>query len=100
LSNFDTASFDPAENKYTYLDVRTSTEVKKQPVFNNSINIPLQELVERFSEIPPGKPILVHCGSGYRSATAVSILKRAMPSLEVYDLGSQVSQYMNVAGAK
>ena len=100
LSNFDTASFDPAENKYTYLDVRTATEVKKQPVFNNSINIPLQELIERLSEIPPGKPILVHCGSGYRSATAVSMLKRAMPSMEVYDLGSKVSQYMNVAGAK
>ena len=100
LTNFDTASFDPAENKYTYLDVRTSTEVKKQPVFNNSINIPLQELTERLSEIPSGKPILVHCGTGYRSATAVSILKRAMPSMGLYDLGSKVSQYMNMTGVK
>jgi hydroxyacylglutathione hydrolase len=100
LSSFDNSSFDPAENKYTYLDVRTSTEIKKQPVFKNSINIPLQELTERLSEIPPGKPILVHCGSGYRSATAISILRRAMPLVEVYDLGSKVSQYMSAGGAK
>jgi len=100
LSSFDNGSFDPADNKYTYVDVRTPTEIKKQPVFKNSINIPLQELIERLSEIPSGKPLLVHCGSGYRSATAVSILRRAMPSVEVYDLGSKVGQYMSGGGAK
>ena len=100
LSAFDSGSFDPAENKYTYLDVRTLTEIKKQPVFRNSINIPLQELIERVSEIPSGMPVLVHCGSGYRSATAVSILKSAMPSVEVYDLGSKVSQFMSGGSIK
>ena len=97
---FDNSSFDPAANKYTYIDVRTEKEVKNQPIFKNSINIPLQQLTDRLSEIPKGKPLLVYCGSGYRSATAASILKKDMPSIEVYDLGSTVSQYISLGGVK
>jgi hydroxyacylglutathione hydrolase len=100
FSIFDNSSFDPQGNKYTYIDVRTVKEVKKQPIFKNSINIPLQEFTGRLTEIPKGKPVLIYCGSGYRSATAASILKKDMPSLEVYDLGSAVSQYINSSGAK
>ena len=94
---FDNNTFDPTENKYTYIDVRTEKEVTKQPIFKNSINIPLQEFTSRLSEIPKGKPLLIYCGSGYRSATAASILKKDMPSIEVYDLGPVVSQYINGA---
>lgn len=94
---FENSSFDPAGNKYTYIDVRTEKEVKKQPGFKNSINIPLQEFTDRLSKIPKGKPILIYCGSGYRSAMAASILKKEMPSMEVFDLGSTVSQYINGA---
>lgn len=93
FSAFDNNSFQPADNKYTYIDVRTAKEVKEKPVFKNSINIPLQEFNDRISEIPKGKPILIHCASGYRSATASSILKRYMPSVEIYDLGAAVSQW-------
>jgi hydroxyacylglutathione hydrolase len=100
FGSFDNSSFDPEENKYTYIDVRTEKEVKKQPIFKNSINIPLQEFTDRLSEIPKGKPLLVYCGSGYRSATAASILKKDMPSIDVYDLGSAVSQYISASGAK
>lgn len=95
---FDYTSFDPSENKYSYIDVRTEKEVKKQPVFKNAINIPLQELPDRLSEIPKGKPLLVYCGSGYRSATASSFLQKEMPSTGVFDLGPIVSLYMS--GAK
>jgi hydroxyacylglutathione hydrolase len=91
---FDTRSFDPAENKYTYIDVRTTKEVKQQAIFNNSVHIPLQELMDRLSEIPAGKPLLVYCASGYRSATAGSILKKYLPSAQVYDLGAAVGQYI------
>ena len=97
---FDNSSFDPKENKYTYIDVRTEKEVKQQPIFKNSINIPMQEFTDRLSEIPKGKPLLVYCGSGYRSAMAASILKKVMPSIEVYDLGSAVTQYINAGGAR
>lgn len=92
---FDNSSFDPAENKYTYIDVRTEKEVKKQPVFKSAINIPLQELPDRLSEIPKGKPLLIYCGSGYRSATASSFLQKEMPSNVVFDLGPTVIQYLN-----
>jgi hydroxyacylglutathione hydrolase len=91
---FDTHSFDPAANKYTYIDVRTAREVKQQPILDNSIHIPLHELMDRLSEIPTGKPLLVYCASGYRSATAGSILKKYLPSSQVYDLGPAVSQYI------
>jgi hydroxyacylglutathione hydrolase len=91
---FDNSSFNPAGNKYTYIDVRTEKEVKKQPVFKNSINIPLQEFTNRISEIPKGKPVLIYCGSGYRSATAASLLKKEIPSLKVYDLGPTVTEYI------
>jgi glyoxylase-like metal-dependent hydrolase (beta-lactamase superfamily II)/rhodanese-related sulfurtransferase len=100
FSTFDNSSFEPGEDKYTYIDVRTVKEVKKQPIFKNSINIPLQEFTGRLAEIPKGKPVLIYCGSGYRSATAASILKKDMPYLEVYDLGSAVSQYISSGGAK
>jgi glyoxylase-like metal-dependent hydrolase (beta-lactamase superfamily II)/rhodanese-related sulfurtransferase len=100
IGAFDNSSFNPKENKYTYIDVRTEKEVRNQRVFKNSINIPLQEFPDRLSEIPKGKPLLVYCSSGYRSATAVSILKKDMPSMVVYDLGSAVSHYMSLGGVR
>jgi rhodanese-related sulfurtransferase len=94
MEAFDTNTFDPADNKYTYVDVRSESEVKNQPILQNSINIPLHELSDRLSQIPQDKPLLVYCGSGYRSATASSILKKSLPSVRVYDLGPSVKQYI------
>ena len=92
--NFDASSFNPADKKYTYIDVRSAREVDHQPILDGNINIPLNELADRVSEIPMGKPILVYCGSGYRSATAASILQQRLPSLQVYDLSTDVNQYI------
>ncbi|THU38130.1 MBL fold metallo-hydrolase [Niastella caeni] len=100
FNSFDASSFNPGENKYTVIDVRTAKEVKKQPIFKNSINIPMQEFNDRLSEIPKGKPVLIHCGSGYRSATAASILKSNLPAIEVYDLGAAVTGFISANGAK
>ncbi|HET9744966.1 MAG TPA: MBL fold metallo-hydrolase, partial [Chitinophagaceae bacterium] len=99
IDAFDNSSFNPGENKYTYVDVRTEKEVRNQPVFKTSIHIPLHEFPDRLSEIPKGRPLLVHCSSGYRSAIAVSILKKEMPSMVVFDLGSAVGQYINLGSA-
>jgi hydroxyacylglutathione hydrolase len=38
-------------------------------------NIPLGELPQRLSEVPNGKPLVVHCESGSRSAIAASVLQ-------------------------
>ncbi len=95
---FDKTSFTPEENKYTLIDARTVKEVQQEPIFKNSINIPLQELERRMSEIPTDKPILVSCASGYRSATASSMIKKLLPDAQVYDLGADVVTYKNAAG--
>jgi hydroxyacylglutathione hydrolase len=92
--NFDVTSFNPSDNKFTYVDVRSAREVDHQPILQGSINIPLYELADRISEIPQDKPILVYCGSGYRSATGASILQRQFPSIQVYDLSTEVSGYI------
>ncbi|MBI1767354.1 MAG: MBL fold metallo-hydrolase [Bacteroidetes bacterium] len=97
---FENSSFVPEENKYTFIDVRSAREVSHQPVFKNSLNIPLDELTERLKEIPKDKPLLIYCGSGYRSATASSILQKDFPALQVYDLGSSVTKYITAAPSK
>lgn len=93
FTTFDENTFVPEENNYTFVDVRMPKEVEDTPVFSNNINIPLQDLTDRISEIPRDKPILVNCASGYRSAIASSIVKKLLPDSEVYDLGAAVSKY-------
>jgi hydroxyacylglutathione hydrolase len=100
LASFDKGTFSPDQDKYTYLDVRTEKEAKNQPVFKNSVNIPLQELDKRFSEIPTSKPVLIHCGSGYRSATAASMIKKQLPNVQVYDMGAAITDFMKAHPAK
>jgi rhodanese-related sulfurtransferase len=39
-----------------------------------SLNIPLGQLVGRLDELPDGRPLVVHCQTGYRSSTAASPL--------------------------
>jgi hydroxyacylglutathione hydrolase len=58
------------------LDVREPGEVETG-AFEDSIRIPLGQLVERTGELDPGKLVVVHCKGGYRSSIATSILRRA-----------------------
>jgi rhodanese-related sulfurtransferase len=57
------------------LDVRRAEEYKESRI-EGAVNIPLHELVNRMGEVPSGR-IWVHCGSGYRSGVAASLLDRA-----------------------
>ena len=50
-----------------------------------SLNIPLSHLEERLGEIPAGRPIVVHCEGGYRSAIAASVLQQ-LGRRDVHDL--------------
>lgn len=93
FSEFNASNFDPNDGKYTIIDVRTDKEVKEERIFPNAINIPLQDLNKRISEIPRDKPILVNCASGYRSATGSSIIKNLLPDQQVFDLGPSVTKY-------
>jgi rhodanese-related sulfurtransferase/glyoxylase-like metal-dependent hydrolase (beta-lactamase superfamily II) len=57
------------------LDVRTEQEWQTAHIAG-SLNIPLQHLRERLDDVPRDRQVVVHCGSGYRSAIAVSILQQ------------------------
>ncbi|TPV50449.1 MBL fold metallo-hydrolase [Pseudarthrobacter phenanthrenivorans] len=57
------------------LDVRRTDEFSKSHI-RQAVNIPVHELLRRMDELPAGR-VWVHCGSGYRSAVAASLLQRA-----------------------
>jgi hydroxyacylglutathione hydrolase len=56
------------------IDVRSTSE-REQGHIPGTIHIPLGYLAERSKELPQGRPIVVHCQSGSRSAIAASVLQ-------------------------
>lgn len=72
------------------LDVRSKGEYIGGHI-NGSINIPVDQLRNNFSQLKSkNKPIITCCASGMRSASAKSLLK-ASGYLEVYNGGSWTS---------
>ena len=61
---------------YLLLDVRNEGELEKNGRLKGALNIPLDQLRERLSEVPKDKPIIVSCHSGLRSYIAERILKQ------------------------
>jgi glyoxylase-like metal-dependent hydrolase (beta-lactamase superfamily II)/rhodanese-related sulfurtransferase len=57
------------------IDVRSEAEHAGGHI-EGSMNIPLPHLDERVGELPAGKPLVVHCEGGYRSAIAASLLQK------------------------
>jgi rhodanese-related sulfurtransferase len=55
------------------LDVRTPREWTARHI-EGAVNIPLNHLQERLSEVPRERRVAVHCAGGYRSSIAASIL--------------------------
>lgn len=92
MEEIDLVQFRNAIDAYTIIDVRNRSEAHEQPVFKRAIHIPLHELQERLNEIPTGKPIVVHCAGGYRSAAASSIIAEKV-SDKVFDLGDHIKQF-------
>lgn len=70
----------------TLLDVRTPAEHAGGHL-DGSVNIPVSDLSRRVGELDRGKPVVVYCASGVRSASAAKVL-RASGFAEVFDLGS------------
>lgn len=86
--------FMASPDDFTIIDVRNENEVKKKTVFKGSLNIPLGELRERIKEVPAGKPIVVHCAGGSRSAAGSSIIAAELGAeIPVYDLGGAVRDF-------
>src|SRR5579884_2265209 len=57
------------------VDVRTAVEYGAGHI-EDAVNLPLSKLSERVGELPRGRPLVVCCATGYRSAIAVSVLRR------------------------
>jgi rhodanese-related sulfurtransferase len=57
------------------LDVRTPGEYSEGH-FSESINIPLNEIPARISELKDKRDIIVCCASGIRSSKAINFLKQ------------------------
>jgi hydroxyacylglutathione hydrolase len=62
-----------ADGSVTVIDVRNAAEWSHGHL-TGALHIPLGELAMRTAEIPDGRPVLVHCQGGTRSAIAASIL--------------------------
>lgn len=63
------------KNGATLVDVRSPGEFS-QGNAPGTINIPLQELGNRLSEIPKSTPVVLCCASGTRSGMAKLLLKK------------------------
>ena len=67
------------------LDVRTPEEFRDRHL-EGAVNIPVQELATRISELgAKGSPVVIYCRSGARSASAATLMKSA--GYEVLDIG-------------
>ena len=61
---------------FTFLDVRSPGEYAGGHI-PGAINIPLQELADRLSEVPKDKRLYVYCESGNRSTRASKLLAQS-----------------------
>lgn len=89
----DLDAFKASPNDYTIIDVRNRSEVAEGKVFENALTIPLPELRNRLHEIPTGRPIVVHCAAGYRSAAGTSIVAGKIKAVPVYDLSEAITSF-------
>jgi rhodanese-related sulfurtransferase len=54
--------------------VRTPAERQHKRIAG-SAGIPLSQLVDRITELPTDRPLVVYCAGGYRSSIAASLLQ-------------------------
>jgi hydroxyacylglutathione hydrolase len=64
-----------ADGSALAIDVRTPREREERSIAG-SISLPLNHLLERVSDIPKDRPLLLFCAGGYRSSIAASLLIR------------------------
>jgi len=58
------------------LDVRTEREWRAGRI-DGATNIPLSRLAHELASVPSASPLVAYCASGYRSAIACSLMRRA-----------------------
>lgn len=83
----------PRDGSVTLLDTRTLKEYESGHI-DGFINIPLDELRDRHTELPDGKPVYVNCQSGLRSYIACRMLMQY--GFECYNLSGGYGFYKAV----
>lgn len=82
------ADYAQAGTEHILVDVRTPEEFASGHIAG-AVNISLQSLPQRMSELPQDRPIVLYCRSGNRSNTAAQMLARAGYT-DIYDLGGVI----------
>jgi phage shock protein E len=80
------------EGDWQVVDVRTPEE-RPDGVIEGDVLIPLDELSVRAGEIDPGRPSLIYCRSGSRSAMAVAALRAA--GYDAYNLAGGMLAWLD-----
>lgn len=95
LKKINHLDFERCKSHYNLIDIRSTKEYKENPLFEEAMNIPLNELRTKINEIPTDKDIVVFCAGGYRSASGSSIIakKMAEKNITVYDLGNDIKYF-------
>lgn len=85
VRSFRVADFEEAAaaGEVQILDVRRDDE-RSDGGIAGSLHVPLDQLPDRISELPPDE-LWVHCASGYRASIAASILDRAAHPVVLID---------------
>lgn len=63
-----------AEDAVTLVDIRNPGEVASGAI-PGAMAVPLAQLRTRLTQIPAGRPVVVHCAGGWRSSVAASLLR-------------------------
>ncbi|WP_299397166.1 HesA/MoeB/ThiF family protein [uncultured Gelidibacter sp.] len=81
--------YNEKQAQFNLLDVRTQAE--RDEFHLDSFHIPLDELGDRYDEIPATKDLVIYCKSGSRSKLAIEILKQKQFKKKLFNLKGGVS---------
>jgi len=76
--------------KYRILDVRNQSAYNSNPIYSNSIHIPLESLKDRIDELPSDSILIPYCGWEYKSGIALSIVKSMRPDVLIQKWPSDI----------
>ena len=76
------------------VDVRESYEYEEENI--GGINIPLDEVLSRFEELPRDKEVIFCCRSGSRSSAMTHTLERKYGLQNLYTLEGGLAVYFDV----
>ncbi|MFZ9942827.1 MAG: rhodanese-like domain-containing protein [Bacteroidia bacterium] len=79
--------------KFTLIDVREQYEFDEANM--GGILIPLGSVIDRHEEIPKDTPVVIHCRSGARSATAIRELENRFGYTNLSNLKGGILAWQN-----